>query len=85
MKARIADPEKTSNARQWHDKHVSAVTNNYTTEELLETVFSMWSVPRLYNENQLEFSVSRECEGVAIMDYLRSHQPARTGAVEHGS
>jgi hypothetical protein len=36
MKAGIADPEKTSIARQWHGKHISIVTNNYvTTEELL--------------------------------------------------
>jgi hypothetical protein len=28
MKARIAGPEKTSVARQWLGKHVSAVMNN---------------------------------------------------------
>jgi hypothetical protein len=56
MKAGIADPEKISTARQRHSKHVSAVTNNnIATEDLLEDVFSMRSVPRLYEENQLEF------------------------------
>jgi hypothetical protein len=50
MKAGIADPEKTSITKQRHGKHVSAVTNNNTTEKLLEAVFSMRSVPRLYDE-----------------------------------
>jgi hypothetical protein len=69
MKARIADPEKQSIARQRHGKHVSAVTNNHArTGQLLEAAFFMKSVPRLNNENQTEFSVSRECEGVAVMD-----------------
>jgi hypothetical protein len=59
MKAAIADPKKTSIARQWHSKHISAVRNNHaTTEESLEAVFSMRSVPRLYKENQQEFLVS---------------------------
>jgi hypothetical protein len=40
MKAGIANPQKTSIARQRHGKHVCAVTNNHaTTEELLEAVF----------------------------------------------
>jgi hypothetical protein len=40
-------------ARQRHVKHVSATTDMYTTkEERLEAVFSMWSVQRVYNENQ---------------------------------
>jgi hypothetical protein len=67
MKAEIADPEKTSTARQRRGKHVSVVTNNYaTTEELLEAVFSVRSMLRLYTENQLEFSVSQKCELVAV-------------------
>jgi hypothetical protein len=45
-------PEETAIARQRHGKHVSvAVDMHATVEELLEAVFSMWSVPRLYNEN----------------------------------
>jgi hypothetical protein len=39
MKARIADPEKTTIARQQHDKHFSAVMNNHATIEVLEAVF----------------------------------------------
>jgi hypothetical protein len=62
MKARIADPEKTTIARQQHGKQFSAVMNNHaTTEELLEAVSFMWSMPRLYKGNQLEFLVCREC------------------------
>jgi hypothetical protein len=58
-KVEIADPENTSVAYQWHGKHFSAVANNHAaTEELLEAVFSMRSVPRLYKKNQLEFLVS---------------------------
>jgi hypothetical protein len=56
MKARIADPEKTSIARKRHAKHVPTVTNNHTTlDELLEAMISVWSVLRLYKENQWEF------------------------------
>jgi hypothetical protein len=51
MKAGIADSEKTSNARQWSGKYISTITNNSSTiEELLEAVFSIQSVPRLYKE-----------------------------------
>jgi hypothetical protein len=63
MKARIADPEKISIARQRHGKQASLVTNIHaTTEELLETVFFMHSVSRLYKENQREFLASRKHE-----------------------
>jgi hypothetical protein len=31
-----------------------------TTEELLDAVFSVWSVPRLYNEDQLPLEESPE-------------------------
>jgi hypothetical protein len=68
MKAGIADPKKTTTARQRHGNYLSAVTNNHeTTQELLQTMFSIRSVPSLYKENQVEFSVSQEYEGVAIM------------------
>jgi hypothetical protein len=44
------------------------MTNNHaTTEELLEEVFSVLSVSRLYKENQLEFLVNREYKGVIVM------------------
>jgi hypothetical protein len=36
-------------------KHVSAATNQHATkEELLEAVFSIRSVPRIYSEDQRE-------------------------------
>jgi hypothetical protein len=45
------EPEETAVVRQWLNKHVSAATDIHsTTEELLETVFSMWSGLRLYSE-----------------------------------
>jgi hypothetical protein len=39
------------------DKHVSlAIDTQVTVEELLEVVFSMWSVLRLYSKNNREKS-----------------------------
>jgi hypothetical protein len=65
MKARTADPEKTSTAIQEHGKHVSMVMNNHTTTgPLLESMFSMWYIQRLYKENLLEFSVCRMLQTV---------------------
>jgi hypothetical protein len=41
--------------------HVKAAADTHTTiEELLEAVFSMRSVPRLYNECQLQLEKSLE-------------------------
>jgi hypothetical protein len=38
-----------------------AATDTYATiKELLEAVFSVWSVPRLYNEGQLSLRESQE-------------------------
>jgi hypothetical protein len=49
------EPEETTVARKRLDKHVSMATDtSATTEEPLEAVFSMWSVPRLYSEGHLE-------------------------------
>jgi hypothetical protein len=57
-------PVETAVARQrLSSRHVVAAVDTYaTTEELLETVFSVRSVPGLYNEDQLPLSVleSRE-------------------------
>jgi hypothetical protein len=51
MKAGIADTEKESIARQWHDKHVSAVENNNATiNELLEAFFLCGPSPKLHKE-----------------------------------
>jgi hypothetical protein len=44
---------------QWSNKHISA-----TTEELLEVVFSVWSMLRLCSENQREKLVSQRLESV---------------------
>jgi hypothetical protein len=82
-KVRVGDSEKTSIARQWHSKHVSTVTNNHATEELLVVVFSIGSVPRLYKENQLSFQSRmwgsfRHGSAVGVASQ-------RTGAAAHGN
>jgi hypothetical protein len=52
LKARIVESEETAVARKLHGKHISSVTNTHATiEELLEAVFSLRSVPRLYKES----------------------------------
>jgi hypothetical protein len=44
MRARIVEPEKMSNARQWLGKHAPAAMNTHvTTEELLGMLFPMLS------------------------------------------
>jgi hypothetical protein len=70
LKATIFKPEETSVARErlckytvtkhWlSSRHVIAATDTHATiEELLETVFSVWSVPRIYNRDQLLLRVS---------------------------
>jgi hypothetical protein len=52
MNAGIVEPIYAVNARQRHGKHVSAATDIGATIE--DAVFSMRSVPRLYNEDQLD-------------------------------
>jgi hypothetical protein len=52
--ARLQQSKQTPIAQQWLSKcHMTAATVTYTIEELLEVVFSVWSVPGLYNEEQL--------------------------------
>jgi hypothetical protein len=47
------EPEETATARQQQRKHMSVATDMHaTTEELLEMVFYMWSVPRLCSEDE---------------------------------
>jgi hypothetical protein len=45
-------------AWRWHGKHISAAMNQHAIEELLEAVFSMWSAPRLYNEDKQQQLIS---------------------------
>jgi hypothetical protein len=53
--------EEAAIAMQQHSEHVSAAMNQHaTTEELLEVVFSVWSTPRLYSEDEQEKLVSSE-------------------------
>jgi hypothetical protein len=50
------EPEETSIARQRIGKHVPATTNTQaTTEEILETVFSVGFASRIYNEDPRPF------------------------------
>jgi hypothetical protein len=62
LKARTVKPAETAVARQWLSSHnVMATTDMHTTmEELLEAVFAVRSVPKLYNKDQLPLRVSRE-------------------------
>jgi hypothetical protein len=42
-------------ARQRLGKHIAVATDTHSAiEELLESVFSVWPVPRPYNEDQWE-------------------------------
>lgn len=53
LKARIREPGKISVDSQQLNKYVSMATNmTATIEEMLEAMFSMWSMQRLHNEDQ---------------------------------
>jgi hypothetical protein len=60
LKAGIVERIDAAISRQWNDEHVSAAKNQHATiAELLEAVFSMQSLPRLYGEDQREKLISR--------------------------
>jgi hypothetical protein len=51
LKGGIAEPEETVVVRQWLSKQAPlAMDMHATTEELLEAVFSMRPMPRLYDD-----------------------------------
>jgi hypothetical protein len=53
------EKEEVAIATQSCGKHISAAINQHaTTDELLEAVFSVWFVPRLYSKDQQEKLVS---------------------------
>jgi ribosome-interacting GTPase 1 len=53
--SRNSETKEATTATQRRGEHVSAATNKHATiEELLETVFSVWSAPRLYSEDKRE-------------------------------
>jgi hypothetical protein len=71
LKARVAKSAKIGSAntpvcRQWlSSHHVMAATDTHATiQELLEAVFSVRSVLRLYNEDKLPLAVSPSRVGV---------------------
>jgi hypothetical protein len=62
-------------ARLRHGKHASAATNQHATiEELLQTVFSVWSTQRLYSKEQRRKLVSRRSESAVSSSRVGSEQ-----------
>jgi hypothetical protein len=67
QKGGIVEPEKKNLARQRLDKHVTAAKETQARiEELLETMFSMRSVPKLYKERRLENLVPGRKGGTVV-------------------
>jgi hypothetical protein len=76
-------------ARQWlSSRHVITATD---THAIMEAVFTVWSVPRLYNEGQLplrespETAVRREGGWCEMAASLRGHEPGSRGTSTVGS
>jgi hypothetical protein len=66
------EQEDAAIARQQRRKQVSAATNRHATiEELLEVVFSLWCMQRLYSEDQQEKLVSRRSGSVVCICELQ--------------
>jgi hypothetical protein len=64
-------------ARQWHGKQVSMATNTPTTiEEWWEGVFSVQSMPRLYNEDQQDKLVTshEQCVQSQKLQVVAGHE-----------
>jgi hypothetical protein len=52
MRARVVELEEVAHARQWLCKHIpTAMNSRPAIEELLEALFSMQCILRLYNKN----------------------------------
>jgi hypothetical protein len=66
--SRIVKGIKEAIARQRHDKHMSVVMSKYATiEELLEMMFSLRSVPRLYSKECHDLKVDCQLEvGISV-------------------
>jgi hypothetical protein len=76
LKARIVKPAETAVAMQWlSNRYVMAATDTHAaTEELLGEVFSLRSMSRLYNEDQLPLRDSLEAAAS-----LRGREPGNRG------
>jgi hypothetical protein len=48
--SKIAETEEVIIARQWFGTHILAMDMHTAIQELLEVVFYMWSMPKLYND-----------------------------------
>jgi Holliday junction resolvasome RuvABC ATP-dependent DNA helicase subunit len=86
MKARKVDRIDVATAMQRCGKHVSMATNEHATiEEPLDTVFSMWSMLRLYNKDEMDKLVSRQPVGgqsqwLAVLSYTVSSRYLATNS-----
>jgi hypothetical protein len=68
LKTGIVEQIDAAIAMQRCGKHISAAVNEYATvEELLEAVFSMQSVPRLYRKNQQEMLVRKTYNNLLML------------------
>jgi hypothetical protein len=57
---------------------MAATDTHATIEELLEALFSVWSVPRLYNEEQLRLREGLETAVTGVWVNCESRRPVRT-------
>jgi hypothetical protein len=73
-----SETEEVAIARQWLSRHISAATNQHVTiAELMEVVFSVWSMLKLYSEGQNEKLVSwRNLRGGRV-EYLHHDTASR--------
>jgi hypothetical protein len=79
FKARISEQIDATTARQRRCKHVSEETGmRAIMEKLLDTMFSVWAVPRLYNESRIEAEVSVRARDLKTPRALRQLKPRMT-------
>jgi hypothetical protein len=77
LKVRILEPEETIVARQRLIEHGPMAMDTYaTTEELLEVVFYMWPMLRLYNKGQWKRLKSGE---EVVFQLGQSHETEKCG------
>jgi hypothetical protein len=71
------EPEEMTTARQWLGKHVPAAKDAYAMiKEMLEAVFSTWSVQRLYSwfrKGKLRLSFPKVWCILVVAKYLFHH------------
>jgi hypothetical protein len=65
LKARIVEQIDEATAKQWHDNHIFTATETDITTE--DAIFSVWPVPRLCNEDQLDKPVRGWSKWLAVL------------------